>query len=420
MDDVKPEIGQQQKTAGHSKRRYMLMAVVIMLGALIGAAVIRRDGQSGNAQAETPSVAHAADEIQATSDQLKQIRVEKVRERLVDLGLETTGKVGFNEDRLTPVFAPYAGRVLEVLANKGELVKSGQPLLVVESPDMVTAVNDLAAAHTEADKAKIALDIADKAAQRARRLNEQDALATKELQAAESDLARAHEDVRRALAAVTVARNRLSLVGKSEEEIAELEESTTNQVERKIVIRAPLAGTIVDRKVGPGQYIKPDSPDPQFLISDLSEVWVNADVYETYLPQIHVGAPVEITVTAYSDRKFPARIAAINPTVDPETRTVHVRCSVPNSAGLLKPEMFANIRIGGTGKQVPTIPPTAILTQGPDSFVLVETSAGQFRRRRVKAGRETQDFIEVEEGLGPDDRVVTSGALLLRNAFEGR
>ncbi len=366
-------------------------------------------------QAATPS---SSDVIEATPEQLEQVRIETVREQVIDLDLQTTGKVGFNEDRMTPVFSPYAGRVLEVLVNKGDLVKTGQPLLVVESPDLVTAVNDLAEARAEAEKAKIALDSADKAAQRARNLNALEALAAKELQASESDLARAREDYRRALARIAAVRNHLTLFGKSTSEIAQLEESVTDQTDRQIVIRAPLAGTIVERKVGPGQYIKSDAPEPLYLISDLSTVWVNVDIYEMYLPQVHVGAPVEITVASYPERKFPARITAINPIVDAQTRTIHVRCLVPNASGLLKPEMFANIRISDAAKQkLPSIPSTAVLTEGSESFVLVEASPGRFRKQYVKSARDLQGYTVVTRGLRADDRVVTSGVLLLSNAF---
>ena len=118
----------------------------------------------------------------------------------------------------------------------------------------------------------------------------------------------------RAQAAASVVRSRLSVFGKSKDEIAELEKSVTDQLDRRVNIRAPIAGTIVDRKVGTGQFIKPDTPDPLFLISDLSTVWVNADVYERYLPEIRMGAPVDITIVAYPDRRFPAHISAINPT----------------------------------------------------------------------------------------------------------
>jgi len=415
MDTENP---QAQRRVRHP---YAAIVAISFLIVLITAFMVRRQ-EARTADTPAQPTAKSSDEvIEATPDQLRQIHVESVRDQMVELYLETTGKVGFNENRMTPVFAPYGGRVLEVFANKGDVVNAGQPLLVIESPDLVSTVHDLAEARSDADKAKIALDASEKAAERARNLHSLEALATRELQAAESDLARAREDYRRATAAVAVMRNKLSLFGKSSDEIRHLEESVTDQIDRRVEIRAPLAGTIVDRKVGPGQYVKPDTPDPLFTIGDLSTVWVNADVYEAQLRQIRVGAPVVITVAAYPDREFPARISAINPTVDPNTRTIRVRCSVDNPAGLLKPEMFASIRVGNTTKRkVPTVPSTAVLTQGPESFVLREESTGRFRRRAVKSGREMQGYTVIEEGLASNDRVVTSGALLLSNGLGGK
>lgn len=412
MDEPKPN--------AKWNHRYVIAIAMLAAAAMIGLGVVwHESGRNASAEPQQFVAAQPADVVEATADQLKQISIEPVHERPIDLDLETTGKVGFNEDRMTPVFAPYAGRVVEVLANKGAVVKSGQPLLIIESPDFVSAVNDLAGARADVNKARIALDIAEKAAARAKSLHEQEAIATKELQAAESEAARAHDEYRRTQATASTVRNRLGMFGKNTDEIAQLETALTDQVDRRIVIRAPLAGTIVDRKVGPGQFIKVDSPDPLYLISDLSTLWVTADVYETYLPQIRIGAPVEISVAAYADRTFPARITTIDPTVDAATRTVHVRCTVPNSGGLLRPEMFAKIRIGDAAKRnVPSVPSTAVITHGSDSFVLVEESAGRFRRRAVKAGREIDGYTLIEEGLHPNDRVVTRGVLLLSNAFE--
>ncbi len=418
MDETKPET--QIKTTKRSRTRYAVIGIGVFAAVMLAAFVFRQEGRTDTPAQPQPTQS-ASDLIEATPDQLKQIRVESVRDQEIELDLETTGKVGFNEDRMTPVFAPYSGRVLEILANKGDLVEGGQPLLVIDSPELVSTVHDLAEARADADKSRIAMDTAEKAVTRACNLHSLDALATKELQESESEDAKAREDFRRATAAVNVMRNKLSLFGKSTDEIKQLEDSVADQIDRRISIRAPLAGTIVDRKVGPGQYVKPDLPDALYLIGDLSKVWVNADVYETYLPQVHVGAPVTVTVAAYPDQEFPAKITAINPTVDATTRTIHVRCSVPNPQGLLKPEMFANIRIGKTGKRkVATVPSTAVLTQGSDSFVLREESAGHFRRRAVKAGNESHGYIVINEGLTPNDRVVTSGTLLLSNSLDAK
>jgi cobalt-zinc-cadmium efflux system membrane fusion protein len=417
MNEMNSQTQDQKRGRGN---RYARFVGGLAVALLIVAGLVRLTGGKGaeaepQAEPSRPGPS-SSDAIEATPEQLKEIRVESVREQDVDFNFQTTGKVDFNEDRMTPVVTPYAGRVLELLANKGDVVKAGQPLLVVESPDLVNAVNDLSQARSDADKAKLAMEIADTVVQRDRRLNAQEALATKELQAAESDLSRARQDYSRAVASISVIRNRLALFGKNSEEIAQFEQPITDQIDLRVVIRAPLDGTIVERKVGPGQYIKPDSSDPLYLISDLSAVWVTADVYENDLAHVHVGAPVEIAVNAYPGRKFPARISAINPTVDPATRAIRVRCLVPNPDGLLKPEMFANILIGNAEKRKAlTVPLTAVLTQGAGSIVLREESPGRFTRRSVKAGPEIKGAVVVEEGLAARDRVVTSGVLLLNH-----
>src|SRR5262245_31286845 len=311
------------------RRRYGAIAIVA-LTLLVAAFVVRRQ-EARTDEPPAPAPKPPSDVVEATPDQLRQIRVEAVREQLIGMDLEATGKVGFNEDRMSPVFAPYGGRVLEVFASKGDVVAAGQPLLILESPDLVATIRELTEARTDADKSKIALDAATKAAERARNLHSLEALATKELQAAEAELARAREENKRAIAAVSVVRNRLSLFGKNVDEVRQLEDGISEQIDRRVEIRAPLGGTIVDRKVGPGQYIKPDMADPLYLIGDLSRVWVTADIYETHLNQIRIGAPATITVAAYPQKEFPARISAINPTLDAATRTIHVRCSVANS-----------------------------------------------------------------------------------------
>jgi membrane fusion protein, heavy metal efflux system len=411
----------QEPEPPRMNKRVIFIAAALV-AALVAAAVIYRaqDGRPAVAlrAEETPaSESMPPDVAAATGEQMRQITVEPVTERMFDGERETTGKVAFNEERMTPVFTPYAGRVLEVNAIKGAVVQSGKPLLTIESPDLVAVQNDLAAARSDENKARIALDTAQKVAERARSLHEREALATKDLQQAEADLSRAQDDLRRAEAAVRFVESRLALFGKNAGQLVEA--SNSSGPDRLVVIRAPINGTIVERKVGSGQYVKPDTPEPLFTISDLSTVWVIADVFESYLAKIHIGQSVEITVPAYPERRFPARVSFINPTVDSETRMVHVRCSVPNPAGLLKPDMFARINIGAASPQrVAVVPTGAIFTKGADSFVFVEESPKQFRRRQVKPGRAMDDATVIEEGLRPGERVATRGVLLLNEIIE--
>lgn len=347
--------------------------------------------------------------------QLRQIAVEPVGQVTIAVDRDTTGKVSFNEDRMTPVFAPYAGRVVEILANKGDTVKTGQPLLVVVSPDVVAAGNDLSAARSDVSKARISLDAARIGAERARRLHEREALSTKDLQQAEADLARSEDDYKRALAAKEAAENKLTLYGKGQDELSQPGKS----VDSRVVIRAPIGGTIVDRKVGTGQFIKSDLPDPLFLISDLSKLWILADVYESDLASIKLNAPVTITVAAFPNHTFPARISFISPTVDSATRTVRVRCLVENTAGLLKPDMFATIKITGVNQEsVPVVSSSAVITEGNDTMVFVEESPGRFRRRHIKVGSETGGSLIVKDGLQPGERVATRGGLLLNEQMK--
>jgi cobalt-zinc-cadmium efflux system membrane fusion protein len=340
-----------------------------------------------------------------------------VQRRQVSIDRKATGKIAFNEDRLTPVFTPFPGRVIELSANKGDNVRAGQPLATIESPDFVAAQNDMVSARSDLTKANIGLNTAQVAEQRARRLHDQEALSTKDLQQAEADLARSQDDVRRAQAALATVENRLRLFGKDAQEIASLNE----RVDARVVMRAPIAGTIVDRKIGPGQYVKPDMPDPLFMISDLTTLWVLVDVFESDVAAIHLNMPVEVAVSAYPNRMFPARISFISPTVDPTTRTVRVRCLVPNPNGLLKPDMFATIKIASAGQQdVPIVPASAVVVEGNDSLVFVVDGTGRFRRRNVQVGREVEGGLIVDSGLQPGEVIATRGALLLNELSKSK
>ena len=406
-------------------RRRTVWLMVLLLGGLTGLAawqrwdlqsVWQRLGMQPVEEQATPSPPpQATDVVILHEHQRQQLTIEPVREQPLTVERDTTGKVSFNEERLTPVYTPYAGRVLEVLATKGAAVRSGEPLLVLESPELVTVQNDLAAARSELSKAKIGLDAARAAAERARNLHTQGAIATKDMQQAETELARAQDEQRRAQAALAAMEHRLALFGKKPEEIARL----GDHVDRTIVIRAPIAGTIVERKVGLGQYLRADASDALFLIADLSTVWVLADVYESDLADMRLNAPVEVSVAAYPHLTLSARIAAINPTVDPASRTVRVRCLVQNTEGLLKPDMFATIKVRSlTPHTVPVVPASAVLSQGTETLVFVEEAPGRFRQRQVQLGRAMQDAIVVQRGVQQGERIVTRGVLLLNALFQ--
>jgi membrane fusion protein, heavy metal efflux system len=350
------------------------------------------------------------DVVFADENQLKNLTIEPVAAREITIDREVTGKIGFNENCLTPIFPAYSGRVIEALVAKGDTVNKDQPLLVVESPDYVAAQIDLTNARADVDKAAVNLSIAAVNLERSRKLFAKDAIAKKDLQGSESGYALAQAELRRAMGALAVAQSKLMIFGKTPADIARLKAV----VDRTLIIAAPITGTIVDRQVGPGQILRTDTPTPLFQIASLSTLWAQGNVFESDLPNIRLGAPAEIRVEAYPKEVFPGRVSFIDPTVDPVTRTVHVRCELNNRKGLLKPDMFVRMKIIAAAKQsVPVIPASAVVARGENSFVLIEEAPGRFRKRKVEVGHEVNGSVMINSGLKIGERIVTKGAVLL-------
>lgn len=398
-------------TRPRSRRRMYVVIAVIALALLAGLIYWRY-----RSTRQTPSPTSAAqsnipkDVVFADENQLKNLTIEPVAARDFTIDREVTGKVGFNENRLTPVFPAYSGRVVESLVSKGQVVRKGQPLLVIESPDYVAAQTDLTTTRADVDKAAVNLKTAEVNAERSRRLFAKEAISKKDLQSSEAALALAQAELQRAQAGLTVAQSKLELFGKTAGDISKLQAGA----DRRVTIAAPISGTVVDRQVGLGQILNPDAPTPLFQISNLSDLWAQGDVFESDLANIRLGARAEISVESYPNRIFPARVSFINPTVDPVTRTIHVRCEVRNSGGLLKPDMFAKMKIIAAARQsVPVIPSSAVVARGENSFVLVEEAPGRFRKRRVEIGHEVDGSVMINSGLKAGERIVTKGAVLL-------
>ena len=415
MDDqpgepVDPPVPDSGPPRRPRQRRRLLTAGAIILIALLGGLIYWRYRSTHEAPPVIGVEEVPPNVVFANEDQLKNLTIEPVAARDFTVDREVTGRVGFNEDRLTPVFTAYSGRVVEALATKGQFVRMGQPLLVIESPDYIEAQNNLAVARGDLDRATVNLKTAQVSAERARRLFTYEAISKKDLQSSEAALALALSELQRSRGALRVAQARLELFGKTAGAVRRLKAGA----DRHITIASPISGTVVERQVGPGQVVKPDATAPLFQISDLSDLWVHGDVFESDLARIRLGAPAKISVESYPDRIFPARVSFINPTVDPVTRTVHVRCRVSNPRGLLKPEMFARMTIIAAAKQsVPVIPASAVVGGGEISFVLVEEAPGRFRKRKVEIGHEVDGSVMIKSGLKIGERIVTKGAVLL-------
>jgi cobalt-zinc-cadmium efflux system membrane fusion protein len=420
---VSSDLDRPQSRARALPARVQVLLVLILVFA-VGAGIWVAKSRT-NSDARDPDAAGQSKKVTGvfypTPAQWATLTVEPVQQRVFQSEHVTEGKIAVDEDRSTPIFSPYAGRVIKLFVKPGDTVTVGQPLFTVQAADMVQAQNDFISAATALNKARSAQNLAQIIDKRQRLLYEGKAVPLKEVQNARAALDAAENDVRSAEVALEATRNRLRILGKTDQEITDFQEKGT--IDPATLITAPIAGTIVQRKVGPGQYVGSGSTDPVFIIGDLSTVWVVAFIRETEAPIVHVGQQIYFTVLAYPDRSFPATISYVAAALDPTTRRLLVRATVNNDAGLLKPEMFASVKIlSGESDKAVAVPRDAIIYEGETARVWVvrdKDNDKAIELRRIKVGLTNGSLVEVLKGLAPGDRVVTKGSLFIDRVAAG-
>jgi cobalt-zinc-cadmium efflux system membrane fusion protein len=351
------------------------------------------------------------------------LTIEPVTEQIFRAEHLTEGKIAVDEDRATLVYSPYAGRVIKLLAKPGDMVIAGQPLFVVESPDMIQAQNDFISAVAGLNKARSALDLAKIVENQNKLLYDTRAGPLRDLQTAQATTQAAQNDVRGAQISLEAVRNRLKILGKTDEEITKFSE--TGAISPQATIYSPIAGTVVQRKVGPGQYVNTTSnnaaaSDATFVIGDLSTVWLVAYVRESEAPNVKVGQPLRFTVLAFPNRMFTANIAYIATSFDATTRRLLVRATIDNAEGVMRPEMFASVAIlTGEGDSSPAVQRDAIIYDGKTAHVWVTRDDRAVEPRTIKTGLSNGQMVQVLDGLLLGERVVTKGSLFVDRAAAG-
>ena len=417
--DDRPHASQAWRSLG-----CVALGMVLAVGGMAGFTRYHARTVVSQSRAATPDEAPSAAAAVATPEthtvhvnaiQLQHLALTTVTLRGFRESKVATGKIAFNEEFMTPVFSPYAGRVLRVLAKPGDAVKQGAPLVEVYTPELVQAESDVVGnSRTTLAKAHTAFAMARRTEDRQQQLYLEKAVALKDVQQAQTDVKNAESDVRAAEAALLAAREKLRAFGKSAADIAHIEQGHTD---RAALVAAPLSGTITSRKIGPGQFIRQDNTDPLFVIANLTKMWMLANVYETDVPWIHVGLPVEVQVLAYPQEVFHATITYIGATVDPTTHRVDVRAVVDNPEQKLKPDMFATFRIITRAEVAyASVPASAVVRDGGKAYVWVGQFAQQFVRREIRCGLEQEGYVQIVSGVQPGEQVAADGGLLLGSA----
>jgi membrane fusion protein, heavy metal efflux system len=380
------------------------VVLTCLAAAVIAAAawmVYERFGRGGESKGQEPAPAPAqlnARELRfpADSPQLSFIKVETIEALPEPLLDPLSARIAYDENRTARVSSPIAGRVTRLLAEPGDRVAAGQNLVLLDAPDFAGAAADVA-------KSRADLHLKEKAYTRAQELFQAEVIARKDFESAESDLRQAEAEY-----------NRATL------RLRNLDPNLKEAPGGGYALRSPIAGVVAERAVNPGSEVRPDAPNPLFVVTDPAHLWVIVDLPERSIGALHAGQGVEVEVDAYPHQRFPGRVASVGEVLDPATRRVQVRCALDNPQRLLKPEMYARVTpLADTRVKLPRIPNSALLTVGLYSFVFVEKERGVFERRQVTLGLQGRSESYVKQGLAGGERVVTAGALLLNSELAG-
>ena len=396
--------------AGARASRHSFAASALLLAALLPAVA-----DLASAQVPQPG-SQKGNTVRITADQMHQLEIAKVEATVFRAEKQAIGQIAFNEDASTLVLTPFSGRVTRLIAKIGDAVKRGDSLFEIDSPEVVQAQTDLIAAVQGRDKSKSQLALAKRTSDRQTGLFAAKATSQRELEQANTDQTAAESDVRTAEGVLNAARNRLRVLGRSDLEVARLENERL--INPLIAITSPLDGTVIARKVGPGQYVRSDFGEPLYSIADLSMMWLKANVPENDIAFVRTGQEIEVRVLAVPDRVFKARIGAIGAASDATTRRVVVRSEIANPDGALKSEMFATFKIvTGNGEPEAAVPVEAVIRDGDFAFVWVERGPTLLERRKVRLGIEQNGRLQIREGLQPGERVVVRGAIFVDNEW---
>lgn len=400
-------------------KRRVITSVVLLALAGAGAYGFLFAGAKEKNHSEVSSQSRRnAQNFMPTPSEWATLTIEPVNAKSFRAEYVTEGKVAIDEDRSTPVFSPYAGRVTKLLAKPGESVTQGQPLFTIEAADTVQAQNDYIAAMTSQNKAKSALELADIQYRRAKDLYEGRAIPLKDYQQAEATQVQAQNDMRSSVTALEAANNKLRILGFTDETIKAFQSKST--INPEITIYAPISGTVVQRKIGPGQYVNSGASDPVFVIGDLSTVWLTAFVRESDAAQVCVGQDIGVNVMALPGRQLTAKINYVAAAIDPNTRRLLVRATIDNKEGLLKPEMFANVTIYSAGdRAAPAVPKQALIYEGNQVRIWVAREDKSVELRQIKIGLINGNLAEVTSNLKPGEKIVVKGSLFIDRAASG-
>jgi cobalt-zinc-cadmium efflux system membrane fusion protein len=384
----------------------MSAAAVIVLLAVGALGYLRvgvgSDSAASRGKPQPDTTAHAGGQtntVALTDSQLQMVDVGTVSEYSFPLQREAVGNIDFNEDMAAQVFPPYQGRIVKLFALLGDNVKRGQPLLTIESPDLIQAGSTLIAAAG-------VLDLTTHVLERAKQLAAVQGIAEKDLQQAISDQQTAE-------GALKAARDAVAVFGKSPTEIDRMVQTRT--IDPYLVVPSPITGRVTARSAAPGDFVQPGNVPAPYTVADISRIWMNASVTESDMPLVRKGQPIHVSVMAFPGRVFDGDISMVGASVDPQLHRGLVRAEIEDPKHELLPGMFASfVIVTGAPVSGPAVPADGVVREGDGTMtVWLATDGHHFTKKTVKVGLQDAGYDQILEGVGSGAHIVTKGAVYL-------
>ncbi|MBU6481226.1 MAG: efflux RND transporter periplasmic adaptor subunit [Nitrospirae bacterium] len=377
---------------------------IVLLVALVFAGLVACERTPEQApEAGKAVVAERSGFLRLTPEELARtaIEVAPVARGQLRVLREFPATVQSNENELAEVTTLIRGRVVRVHVDVGQDVKKDTLLAMLHS-------TDLGVAEGAYLKAAAKLHEADLAYERARDLYQHKAVSLAELQRREAEMKTARAEARET-------QGRLELLGVTRQEVERLDREHT--IKADVPLRAPFDGRVIMRNITRGEVV--ETQQKLFTVADLSDVWVVGNVPEKDVQYIRKEQRVDVIVSAYPHAIVPGTITYIGDVLDPVTRTMRLRVTVPNPDRLLKPEMFATVRVYSAPTPDALTVPIAAVQNGPaGKMVFVQRGANEFEVRMVKLGDEQGEVVTVLEGVSAGEQVVTKGSFVLKSEME--
>ncbi len=358
-----------------------------------------------------PSAAPPPGTFEATAEQWATLGFATAEPMAFSPTAETDGKIAADDNRTTPVFSPFTGRVTRVMARVGDRVAKGAPLFAIDASEFIQGQSDLLNAVAQ-------VRLTSAAAARQEALFKDKGAALKDVEQSQSDLANAQ-------VALAAARGRLRALGETDAAIAAIERGgPAKGVTAETIVTAPIGGIVTQKSVSPGENLASlasnGASPAAYSISDLSVVWLVGNLREADAPKARVGQRVQVRVAAFPGQVFSSRLSYVAAGVDPATRRVTVRAEIPNPGGVLLPEMFATFSlVTGDATTSVAVPEQAVVYEGDTARVWVAGTRRTLELRRIRTGQTMGDMVQVLSGLSAGERVVTAGALFIDRASTG-